>query len=389
MLLIFPSLPLPPLFLVHGPSPSLSPYRRGPETKSTHDQETGRYRAKPTHADGFDGRQTDGAPRGRKDIADHIVPRDDLGAPAFGLHDIQTIRVQARKGKQLRDTLDEHGGHGQRDAADLLFDAPAVDQHARRDDASDENIATAQPIFRHAPALLPNPLLDNVIGPPASEKGAQQIPTARGDVEQAALDRTRQVEARVQHVADGREEAVHVPDEAAARDARDDQVRVREQQDADTQRADPVGDPAQSVLAGQLAQLVDFFVRDRFGQDKDDQHGGQPAQRGLQPENVPPAAERDDDAADERSKRRADQRAGQEPAQGGGARGRRVDVAQTTGPDDQEAGALIRGQHAKDEVRGEVRRERGTDAEGEEQPRGHDADPAAAVDRGQWAPEAR
>ena len=52
-----------------------------------------------------------------------------------------------------------------------------------------------------------------MIGVAAAEERAQQIATAGRDVEEAGLDWGGKMEARVEYVADGSEERVHVPDQ--------------------------------------------------------------------------------------------------------------------------------------------------------------------------------
>lgn len=55
------------------------------------------------------------------------------------------------------------------------------------------------------------------------------------------------------------------------------------------------------LLSRQSLQLSGTFVVDCFGLQEEAEGGGCPGQSRLQPEDVPPTAERDDDAADERA----------------------------------------------------------------------------------------
>lgn len=380
---------VPSLLRVHGLPPPLSPDGDGPQGDGAEDHEAGRDGTEPTHAHGLDGREADGAARGGEHVPDHVVAGHDLGAQALGLHDVQAVGVEAREAEQLRDALGEHGDHGHGHAPDLPVDGPAVDEHRRRDDAADEDVAAPQPVLGHPPAPPRDPLLDDVVGEAAPDEGAQEVAAAGGDVEQARQHGAGEVEARVEHVPDGREERVHVPHEAAARDPGDDEVGVAEQQRGHAQRADPVRDPPGPLGPGQVPQVVDLLGRDRLGQDEQDERGGHAAQGRLQPEDDPPRPVGDDDAADERPERGADQRAAEEPAQGGRAGGGRVDVAEAARAHDQEARPLVGREHAEDEVAGEVGREGGADAEGEEEPGRRDADPPPAVDVRERAPEAR
>ena len=66
---------------------------------------------------------------------------------------------------------------------------------------------------------------------------------------------------------------------------------------------------------------------DCFGEEEDDEDGGETAQCGLEPEDVAPGAVGDDYAADEGAEGGANERAAEEPAEGGGAGGGGVDVA--------------------------------------------------------------
>lgn len=105
------------------------------------------------------------------------------------------------------------------------------------------------------------------------------------------------------------------------------------------------------TLPGRMfAKFVDLLLRDGFGEEQDYQYRRQPAQCRLQPENVSPGVESDDDAADEWAKCRPDQSAGQKPAESGGAGSRCIDVAQTGGSDNEKRSALVCSEHAEDEI---------------------------------------
>lgn len=73
---------------------------------------------------------------------------------------------------------------------------------------------------------------------------------------------------------------------------------------------------------GRLVRGLEPFELDRplvvrrLGQEKQDQHAAEAAQRRLQPEDVAPRPERHDDAADEGPEGWPDERAGQEPGEG-------------------------------------------------------------------------
>lgn len=64
----------------------------------------------------------------------------------------------------------------------------------------------------------PNVFLDDVIGVPPAKEGAEQVARARREIEETGLQRGGQVEARVEDVADRREEGVHIPDKGGGCD---------------------------------------------------------------------------------------------------------------------------------------------------------------------------
>jgi hypothetical protein len=53
---------------------------------------------------------------------------------------------------------------------------------------------------------------DNVVCVSAAKESAEEVATARRNIEQRALEGTGEVESRVEHVTNGCEERVHVPD---------------------------------------------------------------------------------------------------------------------------------------------------------------------------------
>lgn len=70
-----------------------------------------------------------------------------------------------------------------------------------------------------------------MIRPPPPKEGTDYIPEPRRQVKQAGLDRAHETEARIQDVADGRQETVHIPDKTRARDRHSEEVRVAEELD--------------------------------------------------------------------------------------------------------------------------------------------------------------
>lgn len=329
-----PLLPLfPPLYTpVHIFPPLPTPDGDTPRHARGHDQEPSADGAEPTDANRLDSRETDGGTGGREHISEDVVARDDLCAPR--LHDVQAVRVQARKAEQLGDALQEHDDDGQRDATFGLLDAPAVDEHAGGDDDAEGEEAAAQAVLGHAVAVaLADPLAHRAVGPAAAEEGAEEVSAAGRDVEEAGLDGAGEVEARVEHVPDRRQEGVHVPDQTAAREAGDEQVRVPvEAQDA--HRVRPRPQLGGVVLPAESLELDGALAVDGLGQAEGDEEGGEAREGRLQPEDVPPTRVRDDDAADERPESRADECAGQEPRERGGAVDGPVNVADAAAADD-------------------------------------------------------
>ena len=63
------------------------------------------------------------------------------------VHNIHSVRVDARKANELPNTLDEHGDDRQHHAPLLFLEAPAVHEHAyRRHDAHEPQDA-AEPVL--------------------------------------------------------------------------------------------------------------------------------------------------------------------------------------------------------------------------------------------------
>jgi len=122
--------------------------------------------------------------------------------------------------------LEKHHRDGQGDATEALFDGPAVDQHARGDDDAHEWEQAAQPVFWDAGAALGDVFNDNEVGVAATEEGAENVPAAGREIEESRLDRCRQVEPRVEDIADWSEERVHVPNERGRSERDHDEVWV-------------------------------------------------------------------------------------------------------------------------------------------------------------------
>lgn len=237
---------------------------------------------------------------------------NDLRTPT--LHDVQAVRVQAREADQLRDSLDEHGYDGECDAADSLLHAPAVEDHASWNDTSEGDQAAPEPVFGDPSSLLHNVLLDVVVRPAPAEEGTKQVSATGSDVEQTGLDGAREVEPRIQHVADRGQQAVHVPHQGGARHAHGDQVRVLVQAD-DAQRVRPVPHLGHLLAAWEPAKLDGSLVVDGLREEEEDQDASETGEGRLQPEDVAPGAESDDDAANEGSEGGTDEGARHEPAE--------------------------------------------------------------------------
>lgn len=139
------------------------------------------------------------------------IRTNDLSRSA--LHNVQTIRVQTWETKQLRNALQEHHDDWQRDTADPFLYTPSIDDHACRYDSAQEPQTAAETVFGFTMTSDANVLLDDVICVSAAEEGAEEVPTTGGDVEERALEWTREVEAWIEDVTDRSEEGVHVPDQ--------------------------------------------------------------------------------------------------------------------------------------------------------------------------------
>src|SRR5271154_191438 len=94
--------------LVNTLPPSFTPYRDRPQTHTTDHQKAGANGAEPTNPNLLDRRQTYGAPRRCKNVANHVVARDNLCASVLGLHHIEAICIQAGETEELRNTLNKH-----------------------------------------------------------------------------------------------------------------------------------------------------------------------------------------------------------------------------------------------------------------------------------------
>ena len=166
----------------------------------------------------------------------------------------------------------------------------------------------------------------------------------------------------VEDVADWREERIHVPDETAARQARDEDVRIAEEYD-DSPGIDPSPELLCLLSSRQPFQLIAPPAVDRLRHEEDHPERAETCQCGLKPEDVSPACVRDDDTADERSQCRPNKRPREKPAIRSASFYRAVDVADDSTSDNEKACSLERGQHAEDEEAGEIRSQSASGAE--------------------------
>lgn len=112
------------------------------------------------------------------------------------------------------------------------------------------------------------------------------------------MERGGEVEPRVQHVANRREEAVHVPDERGGSERDGEEVRVAVESD-DAEWVQPLPHGARLLGAGEVGEFGGAAVVDRLREEEEDEGGGGAGEGGLEPEDVAPAAVGDDYAADE------------------------------------------------------------------------------------------
>jgi len=222
--------------------------------------------------------------------------------------------------------------------------------------------------------------------PATSEKCSGEISAAGSDVEEAGLQGGGEVEARVEDVADRCEEGVHVPDERGGGNGDDDEVGIFEEDD-DAGRVDPVPDVRDLLRGRERFDVVGAFLVNCFGEEEDDEDGGEGCEGGLEPENVAPGHKGDDDAADEGTKRGSDEGSTHEPGVGRSSLHGSVDVSNGGASDDEECRALKGREHAKYKVRSEIR---GQCRSGREGGKGHSSPyqgPFPAICLAQWTPD--
>lgn len=113
----------------------------------------------------------------------------------------------------MRDTLQKHHDHRQRDATDSLLDTPAVDEHAGWDNAPQEPQTAAEPVLCFAVPSYTDILFGNVVCVSPTEESTEEIAAAWGDVKERPLERRGEIKARIENIADWCKEGVHVPDQ--------------------------------------------------------------------------------------------------------------------------------------------------------------------------------
>jgi hypothetical protein len=99
------------------------------------------------------------------------------------LHDVETVRIQTGKTKQLSNSLQKHHNHWECHPAYSFLHTPPIDNHASWNNAAKEENTAAQSIFRLSVTSLGDVLLNHMICITAAEEGAEKIAAARGDVE--------------------------------------------------------------------------------------------------------------------------------------------------------------------------------------------------------------
>ena len=109
------------VFSVDGISPLGAVDSSQPDENPCEGEEKSTEGVEPTRTEGFKGRQGDTGTKGGEDVAEDIVSGNDLSTPAFRLHHIEAIGVQARHAEKLGHTLYEHGDDGDGDSTNFLL----------------------------------------------------------------------------------------------------------------------------------------------------------------------------------------------------------------------------------------------------------------------------
>lgn len=81
-----------------------------------------------------------------KGVLQKILTGNDLG-PAEA-QDLRAVRIHAREGHEQASGAEEGGDDGERQAADLVLQDPAVDQRRSRDHEEERDHAAVQPVLR-------------------------------------------------------------------------------------------------------------------------------------------------------------------------------------------------------------------------------------------------
>lgn len=230
------------ILCIDAVAPSIPEDGSSPNTKPSGNQKHGADGTKPPNANRFHGRKNKSRAQSGKNIPEHVIPGNNLGTAAFGLHHVETVGIQARETEQLCHALQEHGQHGHRDAANGLVNSPPVDKNTSRDNDAQKDQTRLQSILRDTSPALADPFLDRMICPPSTHERTQKVSTPGSDIEESRLNRASEIEARVQHISDGREQGVLVPDQSTGRNAREEEIRVCEEEYADADRADAVAE---------------------------------------------------------------------------------------------------------------------------------------------------
>ena len=258
------------LFLVvHPSSPPLSINGGQDYHARTEQQEATADRAEPANSNLLNCRQYHGRSSCGEQVPDHVVARYNLRRPSFCLHNVQAIRVETGKAEQLRHSLDEHCQHRQRDSANSLVDAPAVDNNAAWYDDSHRHYAALQSVFWDTPASFPDPFLDDMVRPSSTKEATEQVSNPRSNIEESRLDRRGEVKTRIEYVSYWRQKRIHVPDKRRRCRAHDDQVWVFEEQDCNAKWIDHMRYLLDPLYSAELSEVINPFGRYRLGQEED------------------------------------------------------------------------------------------------------------------------
>ena len=150
-----------------------------------------------------------------------------------------------------------------------------------------------------------DPFLGRAVGPAPADEGPADVAAAGREVEEPRLQRRREPEARVQHVAHGREQRVHVPDQAGGGEGGEDEGGVAEEAD-DAEGVGEGGEDAELGRGAEAAQEVGFGLVDCLWEEEVGEDGGEGGEGELQVEQDAPGGVGYDDAADEGAEGRTD-----------------------------------------------------------------------------------